>query len=440
MFRRLAIVAPALVLGACNLMPDWLGEPEAPPLPGERISVLALERTPEPDPRIADLQVRLPRPTSNPDWPQFGGYADHAMHHVAVSETLARAWKADIGTGGSDDRRLLSGPVVAGGRVYAIDARGRVSAIDAASGRQIWRVDTLPKADAKDAFGGGLAYAGGRLYVATGVGEVVALDAAEGGELWRRRVAGPTRAAPAVSDGRIFVITYDNQLVALDAGDGRELWTHRGIAETAQLMGTATPAVSSGLVIAAYSSGEVVALRADNGRVLWSDALAFRTRMGALASLADINGSPVIDRDRVYAISHAGRLVAISLRTGERLWDQEISGVQTPWIAGEFLFVLTIDNDLLCLSRRDGRVRWVRPLPRYKDPEGRSGPIFWSGPVLASDRLIVVGSHKKALSVSPYTGKVLGSMDLPGRVELAPVIAGGTVYILTDGGDLIALR
>ncbi|MFQ5958479.1 MAG: PQQ-binding-like beta-propeller repeat protein [Alphaproteobacteria bacterium] len=440
MLRTVAIAVPALFLGACSLVPDWLGEPEAPPLPGERISVLALERTPEPDPRIADLQVRLPRPTANSDWPQFGGYADHAMHHIAVSEDLTRAWKVDIGEGGSGDRRLLSPPVVAAGQVYALDARGRVSAVDAASGRRIWRVDTLPKEDAKDAFGGGLAFAGGRVYVATGTGDVVALDPAEGREIWRRSVGGPARAAPAVSDGKVFVVTYDNQLFALDAGDGRELWSHSGIAETAQLMGAATPAAGSGLVIAAYSSGEVFALRADNGRVLWSDALAFRTRMGALASLADINGSPVIDRDRVYAVSHAGRLVAISLRTGDRLWDQEISGTQTPWVAGDFLFVLTVDSDLLCLSRRDGRIRWVRPLPRYKDPEDRRGPIFWSGPVLASDRLIVVGSHKKALSISPYTGKVLGNMGLPGRVELAPVIADGTVYILTDGGDLVALR
>ncbi len=431
MFRAVVIAVAVPFLGACSGLPGWFGEGEAAPLPGERISVLALERTPEPDPRIADLQVRLPRPTPNPDWPQFGGYADHAMHHIAVPEVLERAWKVDIGTGGSDDRRLLSPPVVAAGRVYALDARGRVSAIDAASGRRIWRVDSLPKEDAKDAFGGGLAYAGGRLYVATGVGEVVALDPAEGSEIWRQSVAGPIRSAPAVSGGRVFVTTYDNQLFALDAGTGNQLWSHRGIAESAQLMGAATPAVAGGLVVAAYSSGEVVALRADNGRVLWSDALA---------SLADITGSPVIDRDRVYAVSHAGRLVAISLRTGDRLWEQDISGTQTPWIAGDFLFVLTTDNDLLCLSRRDGRVRWVRPLPRYKNPEDRKGPIFWSGPVLASDRLIVVGTHKKALSISPYTGKVLGSMDLPGRVELAPVIADGTVYILTDGGDLVALR
>ncbi len=148
----------------------------------------------------------------------------------------------------------------------------------------------------------------------------------------------------------------------------------------------------------------------------------------------------MIVRDRVYAVSHAGRLVAINLRTGDRLWERDIAGVQTPWIAGDFLYVLATDGDLVCLSRRDGRIRWVRVLPRYEDPEDRTGPIFWSGPVLVSDRLIVVGSHGVALSVSPYTGRVLGKIDLPGDIELPPVAAGDTVYVITDDGDLVALR
>ena len=437
---RCVALALALLLGACNLLPDWFGEGEAPPLPGARVSVLALERVPEPDPRIADLQVRLPRPTPNPAWPQTGGNPDHAMHHIQIPGPLQPVWMADIGRGGKGLRELLASPVVGGGRVYTYDAVGAVSALDAVSGVFIWAYRMLPDKDRNDAIGGGIAYNRGRLYVATGAGEVIALDAATGGEYWRVSVGSPVHAAPTLSDGRVFVVTYDNRLYALDAGDGRQLWSHSGIEEKAQLLGAASPAVMSGLVVAAYSSGEVFALRVDNGRVAWSDTLALGTQFGALASLSDIQGSPVIDRDRVYAISHAGRFVAINLRTGDRLWEQDISGVQTPWVAGNFIYVLTTDGDLLCLSRRDGRIRWVRVLPRYEKPKKRERPIFWSGPILVSDRLLVVGSHGEALSISPYTGRVLGRIALPGGVKISPVAAGDTVYVLTNDGDLVALR
>ena len=438
--RHAAVLASALLLGACAILPDNpFGVSERPGLPLEgRVSVLAHRAVPESDPEIADVRVRLPRPTPNSEWPQAGGYANHAMHHIMVRGRLAFAWRTNIGTGASDERQLLAQPVVAAGRVFTVDAVGRVSSLDAASGRIMWRVTVL-REDEKDAFGGGIAFAGGALYVTTGAGDVLALDAGNGGLVWRASVGVPVRGAPTVNEGRVFVVTHDNQLFALDAGSGRQLWSHAGIAEPAQLLGATSPAAVTGLVVAAFSSGELVALRADNGRLVWNDHLIAGRQAGALASLSDIKGSPVIDRDRVYAISHGGRLVAITLRTGERIWSQNVSGVQTPWIAGDFLFVLTTEGNLVCLSRLDGRIRWTKSLPR-RETKRKEKQIFWSGPILVSDRLIVVGSHGEALTVSPYTGRLLGALGLPGGVELPPLVANNTVYFLTNQGDLLALR
>jgi outer membrane assembly lipoprotein YfgL len=437
--RIVIAIALSLLVGACSSLTDWFGEAQETPLPGERISVVALEQSPEPDPRIADLQVRLPAPEMNSAWPQGGGYPSHAMQHLMASGPLAAAWRADIGDGASDDHELMSTPIVAEGKVYAIDAGGHLSAFEAESGKRLWRVDTLPEED-DDAMGGGIAFDNGRVFVTSGAGEIVAFDAKDGVEIWRASVGTPIRSSPTLSDGRVFAVTYDNQLFALDAASGGELWTNSGIAEPAQLLGSPSPAVAGGVVVVAYSSGEIIALRADNGRVVWSDALAFGRRTGAMASLNDINGSPVIDGDRVYAISLAGHLVAIDLRSGDRLWDQEVSSVQTPWIAGEFLFVLTTDGDIVCLSRRDGRIRWVRSLPRYEKPDKRSDPIFWSGPILVSDRLIVAGTDGEALAISPYDGQVVANIAIPGATELAPVAADGSVYVVTDSGVLVALR
>ena len=127
----MAVVMAGAVLGACDLAPDWFGGTEAPPLPGQRLSVLALEGTVEPDPRIADLDVRLPRPYANESWPQSGGYPDHAMHHLAGGDELAQLWRVSIGEGSGDDGRILTTPVVAGGRIFAIDAVAEISAFDA---------------------------------------------------------------------------------------------------------------------------------------------------------------------------------------------------------------------------------------------------------------------------------------------------------------------
>jgi len=438
--RFVVVILAGAFLSACDTIPDWFGGNEAPPLPGERLSVLALEGTIEPDPRIADLDVRLPRPYINETWPQSGGYPDHAMHHLAGGDRLLPLWQTDIGEGSGDDGRILTTPVIAGGRIFAIDAIAEISAFDAENGKLLWRIDPRLEGGEEDGFGGGLAYAAGSLFVATGFGHVLALDPSNGAERWRQDIGIPMRAAPVIAGGRIFVVTYDNQLWALSATDGAVQWSNAGIAETAGLLGAATPAVDNDIVIAPYSSGELLALRVENGRTMWSDSLgAQRPGAGSLAALNDINGSPVIDRGVVYAISHGGRLVAIDVRTGSRVWEKDISGLNTPWIAGEYLFVVTVDGDVVCLSRRNGRVKWVHSLPRFVDGSHEE-PIFWNGPLLLSDRLIVLGSNGDALAISPYSGRLLGRLEMPHGVRVAPVAANGTLYVLTDDGYLVALR
>ncbi|MFQ5974195.1 MAG: PQQ-binding-like beta-propeller repeat protein, partial [Alphaproteobacteria bacterium] len=364
----------------------------------------------------------------------------HAMQHLAISDLPTRIWQTDIGTGSDDDAPILSGPVVADGRVYAMDADAVVTAHDASNGRRLWRTE-LEKSEERDgSWGGGVALDGGRLYAATGFAQVVALDAMTGEVVWRTSVSGPVRAAPTVFNGRIFAISRDNQLHALDAEDGELLWTDTGIVESASLLGGVSPAVDGDIVVAPYSSGEVVALRAENGRQLWSDNLAAIRRVDAVSALADIGGRPVIDRGRVYAISHSGRMVAIDLRTGRRLWEADLGGVQQPWVAGEFIFVLTSSAHVVSLMARDGRVRWVTPLGLFKDPEDRKGRINWSGPVLVSDRLIVAGSHGEVLSLSPYTGEILGHQPMRDSISIAPAVADETLFFLTDSAKLIAMR
>jgi outer membrane protein assembly factor BamB len=443
--RRLAGLAPLLmaaaVLYGCADAKSFLGMGSYKiPMPGSRVSVLQLNQSLAADPALANVKVLLPQPFANPDWPQAGGYPSHAMHHLAMGKNLNVAWTVSVGTGDSDNHKLLSEPIVADGRIYAMDARSRVSAFDAATGGQIWRIDVAKDVDSGKLLGGGLAYDNGKIFVATSFAQLIALDAKTGKELWHTGLSAPMRAAPAASDGRVFVITIDNNLYALAQDDGRQLWSHSGITQSAGLLGGTTPAVLGIEVIAAYSSGEMFALRADSGRTLWSENLAGKARSGAIATLADIRGRPIIDRNLVIAISHSGTMAAIDGKRGGRSWDANFGGSQSPWVAGDYIFVLTNEQELLCLVRADGHVRWISAMPKYADPPDNTQAILWQGPVLAGDRLILTGTDGKALAVSPYTGKLLGQIDLPSETHLPPIVARETVYILSDNGDLTALR
>ena len=263
-----------------------------------------------------------------------------------------------------------------------------------------WRGATSPRTLADEVeLGGGLAYDGGWLFATLSSGTVIGLNASSGTEVWHQSLLLPLRAAPTVADGRLLVVSADNQLYALDGETGQPMWRHTGFFEGAGLLGGPSPAVGDSVVVVPYSSAEVYALRLDNGRPLWNDTVQRPRRTQGLAEINDIDGMPVIEDSRVYVASYGGQMAAIDLLRGIRVWDIDLASTQTPWLAGDFIYLLTTRGEVVCLLRENGRVRWVSPLPRLEDPDDPSSePISWTGPILVGDRLLLAGSTGEALS------------------------------------------
>lgn len=445
MFQRrdaASIVAASLavlLLGGCSLADDWFGSPEAPPLPGERVDVLTQFGGLQPDPEAASLPVNLPPPETL-DWPQAGGNTAHDAGHRTLDGTLSVAWQGDIGQGNEDDARLLAQPVVADGRIFTLDSVSVVTAFDAGSGQRLWRVDLAPEDEDDGYYGGGLAYEGGRVFVTTGFGAVFALDAASGERIWEQWHGVPIHAAPTVAGGRVFVITVANEVRCLAVDDGRLQWTGTGIEEQAGLIGAAAPVISGATVIAPYTSGELAALRMENGRDLWSFNLAAVRRSAQVADIAQIVGLPVVRDDRVYAVSHSGRMASIDLTRGLRAWEVEAGGIEMPLVLGNYVFLVTLEARIVAIVRDSGRIRWVSELPRFEDPEDRQGPIRWFGPLAGGGRLLLANDKGQLYFLDPASGEVTAQRDLPGDVAVSPIIAGNTLYIVTTGGELVALR
>ncbi|MFC3050996.1 outer membrane protein assembly factor BamB family protein [Kordiimonas pumila] len=439
LFRAATIITLALAVSACS--GSGKNKNKYDDEGRERISILTSAQSLDADKAIATLPVVLPRPYKNTSWQQSGGNTEHLVQHLSIGETLNRAWRTKIGRGNQKYERLISGPVAADGRVFAVDTEGKVAAVSISTGKVLWSRLLENKEERSDvAFGGGVAYAKGKVFVTSGFGFVAALDATSGSELWRYKGAVPFRGAPTASDDKVFAITHDNQMLALNPEDGSLLWDQVGIAENAGMLGAASPAYDGTTMIAALSSGELIALRGANGRILWQDALSSSQRLTPLATLADIDGNPVIDSGKVIAASHSGRMVAIDMRSGERSWEADVASVTTPWVAGNFVFITTVDGQIACLAIGDGRVRWVTQLQRFKKPEKRKGLIKWNGPVLAGDRLIVTSTHGYILSLSPYTGEVLSGIELPSGASTPPIVVDETLVVLTDGGELVAYK
>ena len=436
--RRVALLlAVCMTLAGCG-EGDWFGSPPAAPLKGTRISILPEDTKLVPDP--AAQKVILPAPEVVPDWPEAGGFPPHAMFHLAIGNNLRKVWTADVGSGADKRRAFLTQPIAAQGRVFAMDAESVVSAFDLRTGDRLWRTDLAVKDADNGSYGGGLAFDRGSLFVTTSFGQIVSLDPRNGKARWKKPLPAPVRGAPTARAGRLLVVTVTNATYAFAEEDGHALWSHSGIEEETLLMGGTSPAVSGDTVVVPYSSGEIFALRIENGAELWSDTLSVIKRTNEVATLTDIRGLPVIDKGRVYAASNSDVIAAIDLATGRRLWDHDVGSIETPWVAGDYLYLITNTPVVACLRADTGQVVWTHALQQWDDPEDKTSRIVWTGPVLASDRLIVVSSSGQALSLSPYTGRTLGGIDLPDGVTIAPIVADRTLIFVTDAGEMVAYR
>jgi outer membrane protein assembly factor BamB len=289
-------------------------------------------------------------------------------------------------------------------------------------------------------FGGGVSYDNGRLYATNGAGDAAALDAKTGAIVWIVRPAGPLRGSPTVANDNVYVVSQDNQLFAINPADGKVRWNGSGSSESAGVLGAAAPAAAQGTVVAGYSSGELTAYRYENGQVVWQDALTRTSISTAVTSLSDIDADPVIDQGRVFAIGQGGRMVAIELITGQRLWEINAAGLSTPWVAGDWIFVVTDDARLLCVSRANGHVKWLTQLPHYHNVKKKSGVVDYSGPVLAGNRLILVSTDGGIVNVSPFDGSVQSTVETKMPISLSPIVANNTLFILHENGMLTAWR
>jgi outer membrane protein assembly factor BamB len=431
-----ALCALALVSG-CGIIK---GGGKKTPVLGERVPILMAENDILTDKSLAEVQVLLPEPAVNDSWTQPGGNAAKAMGHLALSATPARIWSKDIAKP-SKRARLAASPVIADNKLYVSDTDGVIHALAADSGAELWRADTVKGEDNKPArFGGGVSVNGDRVFATNGLGDVVAMNAANGSEIWRKRPGGPLRGSPTLANGNVYVITQDNQLFALTQDAGDVAWSASASLESQGVFGVAAPAAGGSTVIAGFSSGELNAYRYENGRTLWAEVLSRSSMSTSVSSLSDIDAEPVIDQGRVYAVGQGGRMVAMDIASGQRMWEQNIAGISTPWAAGEWLFVVTDDARLLCISRGSGKIRWLVQLQHYRNEKKSKGPISWVGPLLAGGKLVLGNSEGELVFVSPADGSVVSKVETKEAISLQPVVANNILYVFDDKGRLSAYR
>lgn len=434
----LSALAFVCLLSGCS-------EPEVI-LPGKRESIRSADGTDERAALVASTNesrpISLPAQRNNASWALPWGTPAGRVTHAALNLPLQEVWSVNIGDGDSRRNRITAAPVVAGGRIFTLDAESLVTATST-SGEIVWQTDIIPPRDKSgQATGGGLAFADGRVFVVSGYSTVVALNAATGEIEWAQRLEGSASGAPTVVGGIVYLTSGDDRGWALTADEGRQLWILSASPNASNYLGAPAPAVSDDLAIFAFGAGEVQAVFRRGGLRRW-DASVSGQRVGtALGTIGDITGAPVVSGNSVYVGNLSGRTVSLDLNSGVRNWTVSEGAVGRIVPVGNSVFFVSDQNELLRLSAADGERIWSVNLPKFISdrPRRQSAVVSHHGPVLAGGRLHVASDDGLIRSFDPTNGALTASIEIAGGATSAPVVAGGVFYVVSTKGRLHAFR
>ncbi|TVS03305.1 MAG: quinoprotein [Rhodobacteraceae bacterium] len=394
-------------------------------------------------PENRELPISLPPASANADWTHRLGSQSTRPVHPALGGDLRQAWSVSIGQGEGRRHRITAEPVSSGGLIYTLDSRARVTAVTT-GGEVAWTRDLTPPGtrNPDGASGGGLAIANGRLYVTSAFAMLSVLDLNSGELIWDKRFDAPLSAAPTISGSHVYVVASDSTGWALDADTGQTDWQLSGAPSPSSMVGGAAPAVAGSLVLFPTPAGELIAARRDTGQIKWRRAVA-GTRIGmAYASVTDVTGDPVVRGNTIYVGNQSGRVMALDVETGRPNWTADEAAYGPIWPVSDALFLMSDRNRVVRLEAGSGAFVWGEALPLFTQARERRRAAIYPhyGPVLAGGRLIVGSGDGAIRSFDPVSGAPVGQVALNAGAAVSPIVVGGTLYVVSRDGQLVAFR
>jgi len=341
---------------------------------------------------------------------------------IATAE-LNKVWSENIGKG-TDELFIKLTPVVMGEHVFIADTRGEIVALFADTGKIVWENDSeLP-------ITGGPGADENLVLIGTSEGDVLALESELGKEAWRAKVSSEILSPPRESDGVIIIRTIDGKIFALDAESGNRLWIYDRTVPNLTLRGTSTPVVANNLVIAGFDSGRLTALELKTGKLIWETKVAIPRGRSQLERMVDIDSQPLILDDIIYVTTFQANVSALSLDSGQVLWQRDISSHSELSVDTEYLYVSDHLGNVWALDRFSGRSIWKQEKLAHRKI---------TGPAVLGDKVIVGDLEGYLHWLDKKTG------DFAARVKVEedpiltkPIVANRMLYAYSSGGRLVA--
>jgi len=336
---------------------------------------------------------------------------------------IDKRWSRSIGDGQGTGLYKIN-PLLNGDTLYVASADGEVAAINAENGKLYWdRSLELP-------ISGGVGKHDDSLFLGGADGLVLRLSAIDGREVWRAEVSGEVLAAPQGNGDMVVAQTYDGKLIGFDYESGEQRWVYTSDVPVLTLRGTATPLIYGDFAVAGFADGKVVAVSLSSGNVVWEARVAIPQGRSEIDRIVDVDGTFATQGAELYAASYQGRVVAMEMRAGRKLWQRNVSSVSGVSVGFGNVYVADDDGTVTAFLRNGQGIRWQNIELGYRE---------LSRPTPVSSYVAVADFEGYVHFMSQVDGVMVGRAQPDGDGARADMIArGNTLYVYGNSGDLVA--
>lgn len=388
------------------------------------------------DQEISLYGIKIPKEKINESWTSSSSVKNTQNQNIQKNFSLNKKGKIILDKdsiywhfySGNRSSRYFFKPLIKDNIAYSLDSSAFLRAVNLTTKEVIFKKRIFPKKFLKYYQSPKISYSKGQIFAISGTNEIAAVDAKNGNPIWRKSISSIPISSPLIDGDRIFVTTNDNKIYSLDRKNGDLIWIQSAIYKPTAIFGAAELIVKDNLLFASFSSGEIYAIKKKDGEVIWSNNLNTSKAVNSDFYLNDIDATPIIDKNTIYAIGNGGLITAINIKDGEYLWKREIAGITNFWISGNYIFVINNDSKLIAIRKEKGKIKWISQLPDYKKKNKVKTKYVYNGVVMAGSKLVISRFDGMVLIADPYSGKVLKETKIAKKLYHEPIIVGDKIY------------
>ncbi|MFZ2540807.1 MAG: outer membrane protein assembly factor BamB [Gallionella sp.] len=358
---------------------------------------------------------------SSPDLADLKGEVGPAqLVEFTQTATFEVRWRSKVGDSGLNPLQAV--PIA--DAIYGASAKGSLTRLERASGKQVWRINTGVTITA------GVGSGEGMVLIGSDKGDVLAYD--ENGKLrWKSKVSSEVLSAPQVADGMVLVRSGDGFIAGLSAANGKRLWLYERSTPALVVRSHAGVTVQRGVAYVGFSGGRLVALNIADGSVRWEVSVSQPRGSTELERISDITSNPVVDDEQVCAIAFQGRVACYDAAQGSPLWNRDFSSDKGMMLLRKYLYLSDAKGSVIALDKTSGSTLWKNEQLSLRETTAPH----------ALEEFVVVGDYAGYLhGLNREDGSMAARIKLEGgAIQVVPLPLDQGLLVLTRGGQLYSL-